>query len=195
MQLPLDLYSRLKRTGRHKYSNYVEVHGVILMAIWPFESGCFISDSHHVALWSSCLYLFARSGWTQPREANWSSSFSPGVAPCWAPVPFLWPDLEPTAGKILPAGHSEQVLLMTHTVWIYFIQFETHWACDSSHSKPVCFFLASILVWKSKKMRGIEISEHKSVWAKSGNVFKNVSAACVLCGLFVVFLWFELFLP
>lgn len=98
-----------------------------------------------MVLWSSCLYLFARSDWTQPREANWFSSFRPGVAPCWAPVTVFWPDLQPTAGKTLSAGTLGAGAPNDSHVWIYFIQFETQWAYNSSHTKPVCFFLSFYL--------------------------------------------------
>lgn len=100
----------------------------------------FLTDAHHVTLWSSCLYLFTRSDWAQPLEANWFSSFSPGVAPCWAPATVLWAwssgnCWENALSRTLRAGAPND----SH-VWIYFIQFETQWACNSSHIKPVCFF-------------------------------------------------------
>lgn len=153
------------------------------MAIWPFERGCFVSD------WlAPCGALVFLPVSIHPQRLN-SAPRSQLVlvlqsrcCPLLGPCTVLWPDLQPTAGKMLSAGHLEQVLLMTHTYGFIFIQFETHWACDSSHTKPVCFFSASIFVyWKSKKWEGLRFQSINQLGEECQCFLYRISCLLFVC--------------
>lgn len=166
------------------FSNNVEVYGVILMATWPFERGCFICE------------------WLAPRGAlvflpvsihpQWLNStprsqlvlvLQARCCPPLGPCTDFCPDLQATAGKMLSAGHSEQVLLMTHMYGFIFIQFETHWACDSSHSKRVfassSFFCQrpSLSIRGTRKWRGLRLQSRNQLVRKA---LSHVFAVCCL---------------
>lgn len=90
------------------------------MAINCYERECFISDwlapsvFFPISILSICIYPPAASEFS-PEKPIGSRPPVQVMPPAGPPSPCSRPDLQPTSGKTLSAGPSEQVLPMTHT--------------------------------------------------------------------------------